>query len=204
MIMISKIIYKKVLVLGCLFIIFIFLCLMGYSYWLYAQGQYTTPPPLDSLEKKIISNGDIHAYHTLCWYYPKAELHYSFIMVNQYDYLPACINIYTALMCSLVDMTYNPDPKTAQIAMEYLKYAADKKDNEACLILSEEYMLGSHIKKDTVEGLRYFFYHCHCDSIYYNKRLPAYKKMLYERVDDEESSSDFKVTPMKFRNNPYY
>ncbi len=185
--------------------IIIILGILGYRGYKYIKNQYTIPPVLDSLEKRVVMCGDVEAYNDIIFYYPKVGLIYAFIMAHKYDYLPACEDIYHMLITSSVDSLYIPDEKTKRLAIEYLIYAAEKKDIDACLLLSEEYMYGININKDTVAGLRYYFYYCHSDSILYEKSLPFYRKMIY----DENGANDIfgeniKVTLPKFRNNPYY
>lgn len=192
---------KKIIVITSIVLI---IGILVYGGWRCIESQYTIPPALDSLEKRVLTSGDIEAYHTILFYFPEVGLNYAFIMANKYDYLPACEDIYQMLMVSIVDSLYTPDKKTAQLAIEYLKYAADKKNKDACLLLSEEYMYGTNIEKDTIEGLRYYFYYCNSDSSLYNKSLPSYKKMLNNIKTEDDDYERIEVTPIKYKNNPYY
>lgn len=173
----------------------------------FERQYYTTPPTLDSLEKRVLTSGDVGAYYDILLYYPKAGLSYAFIMANKYDYLPACEDIYHLLLItSSVDSLHRLDKKTAQLAIDYLKYAADKEDKDACLLLSREYMRGINTDKDTLAGLRYYYYYCNSDSALYNQLLPSYKEMLYgnKTEDDDFKEERIHLTPLKFKNNPYY
>ena len=196
--------YKSIAIV----LIVIVLGVLAYCGWQrFESHYYTTPPALDSLGKKVLTSGDIGAYYDILLYYPKAGLNYAFIMANKYDYLPACEDIYHLLITSsFVDSLYRLDKKTARLAIDYLKYAADKEDKDACLLLSGEYMSGINIDKDTLEGLRYYYYYCNSDSALYNQSLPSYKEMLYgnKTEDDDFEEERICLTPMKFKNNPYY
>lgn len=188
---------KKIIVITSIVLI---IGLLVYGGWRCIESQYTIPPALDSLEKRVLTSGDVEAYYTILFYFPEVGLNYAFVMANKYDYLPACEDIYHMLMTSFVDSLYVPDRKTAQLAIEYLKYAADKKNKDACLLLSEEYMY----EKDTVEGLRYYFYYCNSDSNLYNQSLPFYQKMLNNVKTEDDDYERIEVTPIKYKNNPYY
>lgn len=193
---------KKIIVITSIVLI---IGILVYGGWRCIESQYTIPPALDSLEKSVLRSGNVEAYHNILFYYREVGLNYAFIMANKYDYLPACEDIYHMLMRSVVDSLYTPDKKTAQLAIEYLKYAADKRNKDACLLLSEEYMYGTNIEKDTLEGLRYYFYYCNSDSNLYNQSLPFYQKMLYNvKTEDDDYEERIEVTPMKYKNNPYY
>lgn len=184
--------------------IVIIMGILVYGGWRCVESQHTTPPALDSLEKNVLTSGNVEAYYSILFYYPEVGLNYAIIMANKYDYLPACEDIYHMLMVSMVDSLYTPDKKTAQLAIEYLKYAADKRNKDACLLLSEEYMYGINIEKDTLEGLRYYFYYCNSDSSLYNQSLPFYQKMLYNVETEDDNEERMVIKPIKYKKNPYY
>jgi len=113
-----------------------------------------------------VKKGDVEAYKKLGLYFFKSPdpncyiqfLPYALLMANKYDYTMAYYDVFDCLT-SLYWSSFNTsisldslDEQTREMALEYLKKAADKGEPNALRDLGWLHLEGKHVKKDTVLG----------------------------------------------------
>ena len=88
--------------------------------------------PISELKQQVIEYGDSCAYEDLkiqlldFVYGSEDLLSYAMIMANKYDYTQAYFDVFDCLTIPFLSDISHIDPKTAQIAVEYLLVAAEK------------------------------------------------------------------------------
>jgi len=121
--------------------------------------QSTNDPgvPLDMLKKKVISHGNKYAYEKLYFAYfdesgKEDFILYSIIMANKYESINGYYDVYSGLITvhenGLADM--NEDMRN--IAIQYLKKAANLNSIRANEELGNLYIEGEYILRDTSLG----------------------------------------------------
>jgi TPR repeat protein len=106
------------------------------------------PNSITICQRLVVEKGDIDAYQRLSIMYFDNQycqdiLYYSLIMANQYNYTGAYYDVFFYLFIGYTQKVTKIEPYTADLAINYLMKAYDRKHEEAVLIV-EEY----HIKYD--------------------------------------------------------
>lgn len=118
--------------------------------------------PIKELKKLVISKGDVKAYEELeiaffnVEYYEQDYLLYSIIMADKYNYPRAYFSVYYCLTSIFEQHKYagKIDEKTKALALKYLKEGVDLNDGQSTEELSNLYMEGKYVPKDTILGKR--------------------------------------------------
>ena len=116
--------------------------------------------PIKELKKLVLSKGDTIAYKELriaylsVDYYEEEFLLYSIIMADKYNYPKAYYYVYMCLTSVFESHHYADkiDRKTKELALKYLKEGAVLNDGESTHALSELYLEGKYVPKDTILG----------------------------------------------------
>ena len=116
--------------------------------------------PIKELKKLVLSKGDTIAYKELriaylnVNYYEEEYLLYSIIMADKYNYPKAYYYVYKCLtsIFEFHNYTGKIDEKTKDLALKYLKEGVELNDGESTHVLSELYLEGKYVSKDTLLG----------------------------------------------------
>jgi len=117
-------------------------------------------PSIEELKKSVLINGDTSAYEQLsikylCVRYFEGEfLFYSLIMADKYCYPPAYYHVYRCLteIFEHNNRVGKIDDKTKDLALKYLKEGVRLNEWNALNTLSNLYMEGKYVSKDTLKG----------------------------------------------------
>jgi len=115
--------------------------------------------PINELKELVLTKGDTVAYDELATAfmnekYPEEYLIYSIIMADKYNYSPAYFQVYYCLTSTFEHHVVPIDIKTKNLALKYLKKGVDLNESQAIRFLSELYMTGKYVSKDTILGKR--------------------------------------------------
>ena len=116
--------------------------------------------PIEKLKKLVLSNGDTIAYSELrieyleVHYYEEEFLLYSIIMADKYNYPQAYYYVYECLTSIFERHHYagKIDEKTKELALKYLREGVELNDKQSTHELSELYLQGKYVPKDTIFG----------------------------------------------------
>jgi len=116
--------------------------------------------PIKELKKLVLSKGDTIAYKELSIayinvrYYEEEFLLYSIIMADKYNFPKAYYYVYKCLtsIFEFHQYTGKIDEKTKKLALKYLKEGVELNDGESTHVLSELYLEGKYVPKDTILG----------------------------------------------------
>lgn len=116
--------------------------------------------PIEELKKLVISKGDTTAYYELSIaylnvdYYKQEYLLYSIVMADKYNYPRAYYDVYHGLTSIFERHHYagKIDEKTKNLAMKFLKGGVELNDKQSTHELSELYLQGKYVPKDTIFG----------------------------------------------------
>jgi TPR repeat protein len=113
--------------------------------------------PINELKELVLTKGDTAAYDELAIAfmnekYYEEYLIYSILMANKYHYPRAYFYVYFCLAFQLEYDVKSLDEETIALAIRYLKKAVELQDCSATVILSELYMKGKYVQKDTILG----------------------------------------------------
>ena len=111
----------------------------------------------DTLQNRVVYNGDTKAYNTLAtayFYreYPEEILFYSFLMAHKYDFNQAYYDVYHNLTITYYCREWQIDDGTAELAMSYLFKAAEKGHKQA---KEETQKIIDHDIKGSKEQIRF-------------------------------------------------
>lgn len=116
--------------------------------------------PIKDLKKLVLANGDTIAYKELriaylnVNYYEEEFLLYSIIMADKYNYPKAYYYVYMCLTSIFEHHHYTGkmDERTKELALKYLKEGVELNDGESTHVLSELYLEGKYVPKNTILG----------------------------------------------------
>jgi cellulose synthase/poly-beta-1,6-N-acetylglucosamine synthase-like glycosyltransferase len=116
--------------------------------------------PIKELKKLVLSKGDTIAYKELSIaylnvpFYEEEYLLYSIIMADKYKFPKAYFNVYWCLTSIFEFHIYTGkiDEKTKDLALKYLKEGVELNDGESTHVLSELYLEGKYVPKDSILG----------------------------------------------------
>ena len=122
---------------------------------------YLVVPDTDYLlRENVLLKGDQNSYERLNFSNFKEEgfenreyLLYALYMANKYNYSHADYHVYDILThLANNNSSHSIDNHTKEIALRYLRKGVAMKDCNACEAMSELYMRGLYVKKDTAYG----------------------------------------------------
>jgi len=113
--------------------------------------------PINELKELVLTKGDTVAYDELDiafmnQKYREEYLLYSIIMADKYNYPRAYFQVYYCLTSAFEHHVGPIDIKTKDLALKYLKKGVDMNESASIMCLSELYMTGKYILKDTIMG----------------------------------------------------
>lgn len=118
-----------------------------------SQEVHSVSPPyrnVDTLKNLVLSKGDADAYYELTFALSPWDLvPYSEVMVHQYNYYPAFIDLYTAYIKLFEHRRIAIPEKIRQRSIDYLKKAYITGNFAAKTLLYVRYKYGIYIDKDT-------------------------------------------------------
>ncbi len=124
------------------------------------EGARTMNQPnrsITSIQNDVLSKGDTNAYLELRTAYldysPEEFLFWALIMANKYEYPPAYLDVYYTLLdaycCDVSTGNLDKmDRKTREIALNYLKAAAEKGNEQAKQVWEQHYGEGRTVVTD--------------------------------------------------------
>ncbi len=117
-----------------------------------------TPEQIEKFKSKVINEGNVNSYEALYFLSPSYErLPYSLIMANKYNYPTAYYDVYIEMSKMYSDLGLQMDSITTCFCMRYLIKAADMGNRFASFSLSEKYLYGLSIQRDTIKSKTYLF-----------------------------------------------
>ena len=113
--------------------------------------------PINELKELVLSKGDTTAYDELeiaflNEKYKEEYLIYSIVMADRYNYHRAYFEVYYCLTSIFEYKAGVIDEETKMLAIKYLKRGADLKDCNSTKELSNLYLDGKYVSKDTILG----------------------------------------------------
>ena len=110
--------------------------------------------PIEEL-KQLVLKGDTAAFDDLVVAFmdkghEEENLVYAIFMAHRYNYPPAYFDVYSCLKIVSESYGRKMDKKTKELAIEYLKKAAELKNCSAMIALRSMYREGEYVPKDTI------------------------------------------------------
>jgi TPR repeat protein len=135
------------------------------------------------LKEKVIIEGDTAAYNSLSTASldnsEESFLPWALIMANKYEYSQAFLDVYFCLNSMSSEFDKNNtrslkllDNKTREMALSYLKKAADKKHPQAMSILGQYFIDGIYLEKNSEKG-----------NLLKNESEILFKKLYHHKID---------------------
>lgn len=141
-----------------LLIVILFSCKSKKEHYI-EVSTYNDTRPINELKELVLTKGDTVAYDELGLAfdnenYPEEYLLYSFIMADKYNYSRAYFQVYYCLTSAFEHHSMTIDSISKNIAIRYLKKGVDLYEIQSIMSLSELYMEGKYVPKDTIKGKR--------------------------------------------------
>ena len=100
----------------------------------------------------IIKEGDVESYNSFIFnYYNDIQcIPLSIYMIEQYNYGPACYQLYSYFSNFFEENSLSMDSVTKEYMLYYLRKGVELEDTNCIWVMSRLYLSGKYVEKDTV------------------------------------------------------